>query len=429
MATDLQVLTLTPTSATIAWVTRRRYTLGRGIPHPVLADTRLWLGGETGPMRLVHDDPTRKVSHLVEVTGLEPGRSYRFRAASGDQTARPSLRPTLHPGTAEQTGSFRTPLPPAGRYLATVIAMNDIHIGERRQGIVLGTLPTSVGPDGDVDYSTLMVRATLAEVDQRYDHPFVMVNGDITYDNTAEQVATAHRLLTDYGAHQDWLVTRGNHDHPHRSGDPFSERFTGYQRAEFRRLDWGLGILGIDSTRGSGGGFITAEQFDQIGQICARNGDQPLVSLAHHPVTRDAAWHSPSGPQFMLRSKDRRRLQRLHLDTPGALLHLSGHTHRMRRNRPDAPSAHTHYLETAACAAFPGGYTAIHLFSGGYLVNYHRPVDAQAADWLYLSRWQSLGIGAHLMLGRIEDRNHQVAVDLSGLCPSGQATPEELRGL
>ena len=38
-----------------------------------------------------------------------------------------------------------------------------------------------------------------------------------------------------------------------------------------------------------------------------------------------------------------------------------------------------------------------------------------------------MGLGAHLMLGRTEDRNHVVEVDLSGLSPARRQVPAELR--
>ena len=99
----------------------------------------------------------------------------------------------------------------------------------------------------------------------------------------------------------------------------------------------------------------------------------------------------------------------------------------MRRDRADLPWAHTQYLENAACAAYPGGFSLLHLYTGGYLLNFWRPSDPDAHDWLYRSRWQVMGLGAHLMLGRTEDRNHVVEFDLSGLVPAQRQVPAELR--
>ena len=120
----------------------------------------------------------------------------------------------------------------------------------------------------------------------------------------------------------------------------------------------------------------------------------------------------------MLRSRDRRMWQEMLRQAPGVFLHHSGHTHRMRVNRRDRGSDHIHFLETAACAAYPGGYTAVRLYTGGYQINFYRPLTDEVMNWLAISRWQSLGIGAHMMIGRFSDRNHVIYTDLSALTPT-----------
>lgn len=427
LVTDLEVLTVTPTSAIISWVTHAA-RLGRAIPQPIAVGTEMAIGPVGGPMQLVHDDPTPRVYHVVEITGLEPGRTYQFQASSGGKPAMAALRPTRIVGGCERTRQFTTLTVPDGRYLTTVAVANDIHIGERRQGIVLGGLPTSVTPRPDqADYARMMGVSALNELATRHGRPLLITNGDITYDNSPEQNAIARELLDSYGSqNQDWVATRGNHDHPRRDDDPFGDYFVGYQQAQSVEDTSGLRILAMDSTRGSGGGWITPGQYAQVTAELDSDPDRPTLAATHHPVTTDAAWSSPSGPQFMLRGRDRLKLQLIERQAPGVFLHLAGHTHRMRRNRADLADTNTRYLENAACAAYPGGYTLIHLFEGGYLVNFWRLSDPAALSWIYRSRWQSLGIGAHLMLGSTADRNHRVDVDLSGLTPSGRAVPDEL---
>lgn len=426
VVTDLEVVTITPTSAVIAWTTRAS-RLGAGIPHPITAGTELALGPVDGPMARVHDDPTPRAFHMVEVTGLEPGRRYRFRATSDGHPAHPALRPTRRIGSCEQVHEFTTLTPPPGDYVTTVAIVNDIHIGEKRQGIVLGPLPTSVRPHPDqVDYPRVMLSATLADL-QRRGRPLLLVNGDITYNNQPDEVALARRLFDGYGEQRtDWVATRGNHDHPRRDDDPFGSAFVGYQQTQATLDASGLRVLAIDSTRGSGGGWIVPDQYDQLMSELAADPLRPTLAATHHPVTNEAAFSSISGPQFMLRARDRLRLQLIENQSPGVFLHVAGHTHRMRRDRADLISAHTRYLENAACAAYPGGYTLLHLYTGGYLLNFWRPNDPDALDWLYRSRWQVLGLGAHLMLGGTDDRNQVVEFDLSGLIPAGRALPAEL---
>ncbi|SER56277.1 Calcineurin-like phosphoesterase [Propionibacterium cyclohexanicum] len=428
LATDLELLTITPTSAVISWMTRgpRR----AGLPQPIHAGTQLWLGTDRGQMRLVHDDPQPRAFHQVEVKGLEPGREYHFRAMSDGISARPTLSATTRVSSPELTGRFVTLTPPPGRYLMTIALANDVHIGETRQGIVLGALPTSVAPGPrQADYPQMLFTRMLEDLNTRHGHPFLVLGGDITYGGTRAQTAAALRLATSYGAQGgDWLAVRGNHDRPLHSGeDPFGEQFVAYQQMTQACLPSGLRILGVDTTRGSGGGWVLPEQFEAIRSYLQEDPDRPTLVTSHHPVTRDAALSSPAGPQFMLRRHDQIELQHIERSAHGVFLHHTGHTHRMRRGTADVQGAHADYFENAACAAYPAGYALLHLYSGGYLLNFWRTSAQDALDWDFRSRWQVMGLAVRFMLGTTNDRNHVALKDLSGLSAAGGEIPAELR--
>lgn len=429
VATDLEVLTITPTSAVISWITRSHR--GRSLlPQPAFTDTQLWVGDADSTLRLVHDDPTPRAFHQVTVTGLEPGREYGFRARSGGIQPLPGLYTTNRHTSPERVHRFVTLIPPPGRYLTTIALANDMHLGEKRQGIVLGALPTSVAPArGQAGYPRVMFTAMLDELDTTHDHPFLVLGGDITYDGTSDQVALARQLLAGYGTSQDdWLAVRGNHDRPRRDGtDPFGDAFVAYQHMCANQTPEGLRILGIDTTRGGGGGWILPDQLDHIRACLADEPDRPTLVTSHHPVTHDAALTSPAGPQFMLRWRDRLAVQRLERRAKGVFLHHTGHTHRMRRGKADVQGSHTEYFENAACAAYPGGYALLHLYEGGYLLNFWRIATHAAEEWLFRSRWQVMGLMPQLTLGTTNDRNHVVLKDLSGLHSSGKPVPLELQ--
>lgn len=424
VATDLEVSTISPRSAVITWITRRRSKLGKLIPAPVGTSTQLKIGTSKTNLKLVHDDPTPTAFHRVFIKGLEPGRRYFFAARSAGVGPSPNLLVTRRAGSVERTFSFVTLVPPPGRYLTSLVLANDIHVGETRQGINLGPwVPTSVAAADDAYYPETMFRAMLDELDER-GHPTLLLAGDLTYNGTAPETARFVDIADSYGRQgKDWLAVRGNHDWP-RGDDPLST-IVPYQKLQTMEHPSGLRITGIDTTYKSGGGRVRNTQFKELSDVLATDPDRPTLSFGHHPVTQDAVKSWPGGQTFMLRRSDRLRLQRLHRSAPGVFLHFAGHTHRMRREQPDTMGAHTAYLENAAVAAYPGGYSLLHLYEGGYLVNFWRTSAPEALAWTYRSRWQMMGFGPHLTLGKTEDRNHVGYVDLSGLTPTN-AIPEEL---
>lgn len=429
LATDLEVLTVTPTSAVVSWITRR-IRRGRLVPEPFPTDARVWLGNSRRSLRLVHEDARPTAFHQVRITGLEPGREYHFRAMSGNQQPTPGMAITNRRHSPERTHRFMTLTPPPGRYLETIVLANDSHLGERRQGIVLGPLPTSVKPGpGQKDYAQAMFTAMLDELGTHRGRPFLVLGGDVTAKGTREQVACARGLLDAYGARDEaWLAVRGNHDRPLRDGtDPFAEYFTDYQTMSTTTTASGLRVIGLDTTRGGGGGWIMPDQMSEFRATLAADPDWPTLVTAHHPVTNDAAMSSPSGPQFMLRLRDRIELQHAERRARGIFLHHAGHTHRMRRDRADVQGAGAEYLEVAACSSYPAGYALLHLYEGGYIVNFWRIGGDDAAAWQMRSRWQAMGLGPLFTVGSTNDRSHVVLRDLSGLRPSGMAVPPELR--
>ena len=426
IATDLEVSTVTPTSVVITWITRRRSKLWQLVPAPVGTNTRLFLGTNNRDLKLVHEDSTPRAFHRVHIRGLEPGRRYFFSCESSGITPLPALHVTKKPGSFERTYSFTTLLPPPGKYLTSIALANDIHIGEVRQGINLGPLfPTSVSASHDKKYPETMFTSMLEELGKR-GSPYLCLAGDITNSGKQAEAVRFRDLVDGYGTqNDDWMAVRGNHDFP-KHDDPFGSRIAVFQKMQLADHPSGLRIIGIDTTYKSGGGRICADQFTQISDVLRNAPDRPTLSMSHHPVTKDSVNSWPAGQTFMLRKRDRLELQKLHVKAPGVFLHFSGHTHRMRRNKPDLFGAHTEYLENAAVAAYPGGYSLLHLYEGGYILNFWRTSTPRALDWTYRSRWQMMGIGPHLTVGTVDDRNHVVFADLSGLEPYGEI-PEELR--
>ncbi|MFF2552367.1 metallophosphoesterase [Nocardia sp. NPDC058058] len=429
IATDLEVVTITAESAIFTWT-----TLGlnaNGDPVPVETDAEVWLGPADGTgLRQVFADPEPTAYHYAEITGLEPGRRYRFEARSLGVTAAPALNvATRLPNTPEASGEFGTPIPPPGRLLRTIALCNDVHYGEEISGLIAAGLPPGVRQDpGLAPYPEVMLAAILDDLhrpDRAADH--LVIAGDLTAEATAEQVRGVDRALAKWGvAGQDWFACRGNHDRPHLGGDyagcaPYADHFDCWGESFGPRQRLGeyevgeLRLLALDTTELDGsGGSIDRPQLDRLREVLLADPDRPTLVFSHHPVTAESGWTNIAGPGFVLNSANSAELQSLYRSAPGVFLHHSGHTHRNRRTRPDFPIP-VEFLEVAAAKEYPGGYSLLRLYEGGYTVNFYKTRTAGARRWSARSRGEYFGLLPEYTLGSTADRNHTVPRDLSGL--------------
>ncbi|MBV7295915.1 hypothetical protein KRX51_08335 [Corynebacterium sp. TAE3-ERU12] len=131
-------------------------------------------------------------------------------------------------------------------------------------------------------------------------------------------------------------------------------------------------------------------------------------------MTAQAAFNNAAGPAFTLDLGDSAKLQRVLDDAPGVFLMVAGHTHRCKRTGGDAATT-VDFVETAACKDYPGGYTLVHLYTGGYQVNFYRVDKQECLEWAARARWASFGFQPELTLGSLSDRSYVVPCDLSAL--------------
>ncbi|MGW4249215.1 metallophosphoesterase, partial [Nocardia sp. NPDC004722] len=346
VVTDLEVVTITDQAAIFTWT-----TLGpdaSGNPVPVEADSEVWLGAPDGSgLRQVFGDSQPTAYHYAEVTGLEPGRTYRFEARSAGIAATPALNVvTRQPNTPEAQGVFTTLVPPPGRLLRTIALSNDIHYGEEVSGIITAGLPPGFRQEpGLAPYPEIMLAALLDDMhrpDRAVDH--LLLAGDLTAEATPDQVRGVHSALAKWGvAGRDWLAARGNHDRPHLGddyasctpyldhhdcwGDSFSTRqqLASYELGELR-------VIALDTTQlDAAGGILERPQLDRLRDLLAADPDRPTMLFGHHPVTTESGWSNLAGPSFILDAANAAELQALYSAAPGVFLHHSGHTHRNRR--------------------------------------------------------------------------------------------------
>ena len=79
------------------------------------------------------------------------------------------------------------------------------------------------------------------------------------------------------------------------------------------------------------------------------------------------------------------------------------------------PQRSVEFLEVGAAKEYPGGYTLLRVYSGGYTVSFYKTRTPLAQAWSHRTRGEYFGLYPNCMLGTIADRNHTVVRDLSGL--------------
>jgi predicted phosphodiesterase len=446
---DLEVVTVTDTSLVITWFTgTSAETDSHNQPAPVDADTEVLLGdpGQPRTLRTVLHDTTPTPYHYAEISGLEPGRTYAYVARSA---GRPAEQTALQfPGLL---GSFDRPgivtmlTTPPGRYLGTIALAGDAHIGESVSGVIAGNWPPPCRQDpGLPPYPEVMLTGLLDDLGRPGEPAdLLLLAGDLTAEATAGQASRARQLLDAWGRlGVDYLAVRGNHDRPHTGaayasgspvpgapghhdcwGDVFGRR---RQQLAAHELA-GLRIIGLDTTTlDAPNGTIDAGQLSELRGLLRADPHRPTLLFGHHPVTYESALTTGAGPGFNLDPASAAELESLYARTPGVFFHHCGHTHRNNRTAadgravPPAPAdgrdrPGAEFLEVAAVKEYPGGYSLLRLYTGGYLVSFYKIRSEAARRWSQRTRQEYFGIFPHYALGTIADRNHTVAADLSGL--------------
>lgn len=436
VVTDLEVVTVTDASVTFSWATYDGPHTAWGELAPLApADTEVALApadqvDAAGELPVVYKDETAVGYHFVTIGNLQPGTTYRFECRSAGLVAEPGLIVSSLPTTPEQIGKFTTLVTPEGEYLTTIALLNDTHIGENGHGILFNNFPPPLfAEEGAGPYPEIMLTGALAEI-KALGIDRVYVNGDATSEARPAEVRRFNEIMNTFGTQgQQWFVTRGNHDRPHTPDadpsagydefpvlegtenhrDPFGE-ILGRPRQQMWVTQHGpIRIIGVDSAKlDESSGEISEEQFAALEQELQSDPNRPTVFLEHHPITTEAAITHPGGPMFILNATDARRLQQVLNDAPGVFFAGSGHTHRAKRTRGDI-GAGVDYLETGACKAYPGGYTLLHVYTGGYQVNFHRVSTADALAWTARARWAVWGFEPEALLGQVTDRNYVVS--------------------
>jgi hypothetical protein len=441
---NLELVTLTEDSAVITWYTGVPGTddgLGRMVPSA--ADSEVAYGTHPHRLRQVAYGASSTPYHQVELTGLEPGQTYYYRARSGGRSATPTPF-TITIGNAVGTSpygledggpyAFTTPQPPPGRFLFSIALCNDLHLGETTAGLV-GGLPIIQGVSqvaGRPPYPELMARALVQDARAR-GASYLLAAGDISAEAVPTDLGRAKQLLDGFGSYRrDYFVTRGNHDRGH-SGSAYAacsvgqwqgndcfgdEFFSPTQPTYFETELNGLRTIGLDTydKPGNGGdaGGLSDEQLAWFRGRLAATAEQPTLVFGHHPLTvTDSAFPVTAGS-----SLDATQAQAIlcsYAKTPGVFLHHAGHTHRNHRTT-SALAPRTTLQEVGAGKEYPGGFCLLRLHTGGYALNFYKTRSDLAREWSERSRQEAFGLWPQFALGsQVRHRNSVTCRDLSGL--------------
>jgi 3',5'-cyclic-AMP phosphodiesterase len=442
---NLELVTLTENRAVITWYTGLAGTddgLGRMVPAP--ADGEVRYG--TNPARLnrvAYGIEAATPYHYVELDDLEPGQTYYYPARSQGKPASPTPF-TLIAGNAVATStfgfdtngpySFRTPQPPPGDHLLSIVLCNDLHMGETQAGLV-GGQPQFIGisqEPGLPPYPEVMLESLVQDV-APFGPTYLLAAGDISAEAVPTDLGRAGQLLSGFGEYRkDYFVTRGNHDRAHigdayaacrigqwQGNDCFHDAFfPGDEPTYFSTELGGLHVIGLDTydKAGNGGdaGGMSPDQLAWLQADLAGHRDQPTLVFGHHPlVVQDSAF--PVTASNALDATQAATILGWYAQTPGVFLHHAGHTHRNHRTTsPTAPNV-THQ-EIAAAKEYPGGFSILRLHTEGYALNFYKSRSALARRWSERSRQEIQGLWPQFAFGNtVADRNCVVKHDLSGL--------------
>lgn len=437
---NLELVTVTDTTAILTWLTSHIVETDEfGRPAPIPADTRVEIGTSPLSLELVIDDPTPTAFHYVELTGLEPGRTYFYRASSNGLPALPTDA-TLSPENIDTSnaGVFTTLVPPSGALLFTMCWANDLHIGEGVSGLAFGDFPPGFAADPANPYWRFMATSAVEESKAR-GASLMLLAGDLTAEARPGELAEARSIFDGFGNYrQDYYVTRGNHDRAHAGpewdgcahpvGETHQDCLLDHfpmpeDRSSYSFDHQGVHMVALDTNDlTTGSGDIRPEQFEWLEDDLSANDGRPTFLFGHHPIALDsyATTIPPTPGMFLLPPEDALRLQQV-AGEHSVVGVYSGHTHRNKRSvvslSPGVP-----YVELGAVKEYPGGYGLVRVYEGGYMVNFYKTASPEARVWSERSRGEYFGLYPWYTLGSLDDRNFVVQADFSDAARAGPST-------
>ncbi|MTD44489.1 hypothetical protein GKE82_09345 [Conexibacter sp. W3-3-2] len=383
-----ELVTVTPTGFSCWWATSEA------------SDSRIVLRGPglpaAGESRVLEQGAR---VHVASVEGLQPGREYRYELWSGGRRV---------PENDAHTGVVTTLRRPAGRVLATIAVLNDIHVGEGCSGTISGDFPPCFSEPG---YAIRMTAAAVRAI-RRLRPDLLVVNGDLTDRGRPDEVRRALAVLR--RARVPLAVTRGNHDRRFgpcgEDGDCLRMQAFGDRPVGAHALSWSrdvgpaLTVIGLDSCDpDSGRGRL--DLGDQLSFLdreltrAAGQGRRALV-LFHHPIVAGSRFSAlppfGSGVDPDRGGRDALGVLARH---PHVALVLHGHTHRNLVAYDERIGERLPFVENGAGKEYPAGFALLRFHEDGVTREFHRMDEPFVRDWVATSARQVYGRQAEYTRG------------------------------
>ncbi len=306
----------------------------------------------------------------VEVQDHRPG------AASLDGLP-PSTRLRLYVrppggGAARRVGAVQTLAPPPGELLCRFATVNDIHLGERRFG-VLRRIRDEPGSPLE-PYPLRCARAALSEA-VAWGAEAIMAKGDLTYHGRPQQWTELGRLFAGVGVPISAVL--GNHDVGRRAVDGRPELASSGISMPHDAFSVDLPglrvVLAHTAIAHRHHGAVLGRQRDQIAELVGAAPGPAFLGM-HHYVQR---FRTPMAyPPGVPGDQSRALLDAVIAANPATFV-SAGHTHRNRRRRY-GPLVLT---EIGATMHYPGTWAGYAVHEGGIRQVVRRVAAPDAIEW------------------------------------------------
>jgi len=347
--------------------------------------------------------PERTRFHYAAVNGLEPGVTYYYRIAVGS---------ALQPPRFRRPRALTTLKPPPGRKLFTFAVMNDIHVGQDINGLMVPPVPwlppSTPGFTWRYPVDNYWAFTLRAAVDaaNREGVAFTVVNGDLTSWYMPAEFERAKAELDRLS--MPYYVTRGNHDRVGEEKRDWFRDVFGLETSWYSLDQGGFHFIFLDDSRVADGWCdVCAEERRWFETDLAGHRPQPTFVFAHHP------WGTGGVDQ---KAAQRMQLLRLLAANPQVAAVINAHSHANRIVTLPAITGELPFIEVSSTTEYPVGYGLVTLYEGGFIYNFEELDCPDCREWNHDTRKGDYGLAPRVLMNDLKDRSYVRAFP-PGLAP------------